>query len=175
MSLKVIVQPVLILWGQSSTFLKNSWNELSIKYFFAGIWKCERIVWGFIIIFCIIPLISFYRLLWSFCFHMIISLSHFSSYSESLLYNPIFTFTYFPFSHWSMTLQASRLSTLSLQHDKRLDDESRGGKRKIKVVQERVRNAFLCILIGFVPAVCLCPLVYVLFVCFLDNSGSQFC
>uniref|UniRef100_A0A8C1UW48 Regulator of telomere elongation helicase 1 n=1 Tax=Cyprinus carpio TaxID=7962 RepID=A0A8C1UW48_CYPCA len=31
---------------------------------------------------------------------------------------------------------ASRLSTLSLQHDKRLDDESRGGKRKIKVVQE---------------------------------------
>uniref|UniRef100_A0A8C2DF91 Regulator of telomere elongation helicase 1 n=1 Tax=Cyprinus carpio TaxID=7962 RepID=A0A8C2DF91_CYPCA len=32
---------------------------------------------------------------------------------------------------------ASRLSTLSLQHDKRLDDESRGGKRKIKVVQER--------------------------------------
>nr|XP_055039817.1 regulator of telomere elongation helicase 1 [Misgurnus anguillicaudatus] len=33
--------------------------------------------------------------------------------------------------------RASRLSTLSLQHDKRLDDESRGGKRKIKVVQER--------------------------------------
>uniref|UniRef100_A0A671NKQ5 Regulator of telomere elongation helicase 1 n=1 Tax=Sinocyclocheilus anshuiensis TaxID=1608454 RepID=A0A671NKQ5_9TELE len=33
--------------------------------------------------------------------------------------------------------RASRLSTLSLQHDKRLDDESRGGKQKIKVVQER--------------------------------------
>uniref|UniRef100_A0A671NSV4 Regulator of telomere elongation helicase 1 n=1 Tax=Sinocyclocheilus anshuiensis TaxID=1608454 RepID=A0A671NSV4_9TELE len=33
--------------------------------------------------------------------------------------------------------EASRLSTLSLQHDKRLDDESRGGKQKIKVVQER--------------------------------------
>uniref|UniRef100_A0A672PN69 Regulator of telomere elongation helicase 1 homolog n=1 Tax=Sinocyclocheilus grahami TaxID=75366 RepID=A0A672PN69_SINGR len=33
--------------------------------------------------------------------------------------------------------RASLLSTLSLQHDKRLDDESRGGKRKIKVVQER--------------------------------------
>uniref|UniRef100_A0A672Q0M5 Regulator of telomere elongation helicase 1 n=1 Tax=Sinocyclocheilus grahami TaxID=75366 RepID=A0A672Q0M5_SINGR len=43
----------------------------------------------------------------------------------------------FPFSHWFLTPQASRLSTLSLQHDKRLDDESRGGKRKIKVVQER--------------------------------------
>uniref|UniRef100_A0A8C1URZ5 Regulator of telomere elongation helicase 1 homolog n=1 Tax=Cyprinus carpio TaxID=7962 RepID=A0A8C1URZ5_CYPCA len=34
-------------------------------------------------------------------------------------------------------LFSCRLSTLSLQHDKRLDDESRGGKRKIKVVQER--------------------------------------
>ncbi|XP_030646953.1 regulator of telomere elongation helicase 1 [Chanos chanos] len=33
--------------------------------------------------------------------------------------------------------RASRSSTLSLQHDKRLDDESRGGKRKIKVVQDR--------------------------------------
>lgn len=37
-----------------------------------------------------------------------------------------------------LLLQASRLSTLSLQHDKRLDDESRGGKRKIRVVQEPV-------------------------------------
>ncbi|KAK7127973.1 hypothetical protein R3I93_020529 [Phoxinus phoxinus] len=37
--------------------------------------------------------------------------------------------------------RASRLSTLSLQHDKRLDDESRGGKRKIKVVQERKTTA----------------------------------
>uniref|UniRef100_A0A672Q0A6 Regulator of telomere elongation helicase 1 n=1 Tax=Sinocyclocheilus grahami TaxID=75366 RepID=A0A672Q0A6_SINGR len=36
-----------------------------------------------------------------------------------------------------------RLSTLSLQHDKRLDDESRGGKRKIKVVQERTTTALL--------------------------------
>ncbi|XP_051967242.1 regulator of telomere elongation helicase 1 [Xyrauchen texanus] len=33
--------------------------------------------------------------------------------------------------------RASRLSTLSLQYDKRLDDESRGGKRKIKVVHDR--------------------------------------
>ncbi|XP_037401247.1 regulator of telomere elongation helicase 1 isoform X1 [Pygocentrus nattereri] len=33
--------------------------------------------------------------------------------------------------------RASRLSTLSLQYDKRLDDESRGGKRKIRVVQDR--------------------------------------
>ncbi|XP_035238042.1 regulator of telomere elongation helicase 1 isoform X2 [Anguilla anguilla] len=32
--------------------------------------------------------------------------------------------------------KASRLSTLSLQHDKRLDDESRGGRRKIRLVQE---------------------------------------
>ncbi|XDV51058.1 hypothetical protein PO909_020008 [Leuciscus waleckii] len=33
--------------------------------------------------------------------------------------------------------RASRLSSLSLQHDKRLGRESRGGKRKIKVVQHR--------------------------------------
>uniref|UniRef100_W5UKB9 Regulator of telomere elongation helicase 1 n=1 Tax=Ictalurus punctatus TaxID=7998 RepID=W5UKB9_ICTPU len=33
--------------------------------------------------------------------------------------------------------KASRLSTLSLQHDKRMDDESKGGKRKIRVVQDR--------------------------------------
>uniref|UniRef100_A0A8B9HR04 Regulator of telomere elongation helicase 1 n=1 Tax=Astyanax mexicanus TaxID=7994 RepID=A0A8B9HR04_ASTMX len=33
--------------------------------------------------------------------------------------------------------RASRLSTLSLQHDKRMDDECRGGKRKIRVVQDR--------------------------------------
>ncbi|XP_044068758.1 LOW QUALITY PROTEIN: regulator of telomere elongation helicase 1 [Siniperca chuatsi] len=33
--------------------------------------------------------------------------------------------------------KASRLSTLSLQHDKRMDDELRGGKRKIKLVQEQ--------------------------------------
>ncbi|XP_061113879.1 regulator of telomere elongation helicase 1 isoform X2 [Conger conger] len=32
--------------------------------------------------------------------------------------------------------KASRLSTLSLQHDKRMDDESRGGRRKIRLVQE---------------------------------------
>ncbi|XP_028850608.1 regulator of telomere elongation helicase 1 isoform X2 [Denticeps clupeoides] len=31
--------------------------------------------------------------------------------------------------------KADRLSTLSLQHDKRMDDEARGGKRRIKVVQ----------------------------------------
>uniref|UniRef100_A0A4W4EBL9 Regulator of telomere elongation helicase 1 n=1 Tax=Electrophorus electricus TaxID=8005 RepID=A0A4W4EBL9_ELEEL len=33
--------------------------------------------------------------------------------------------------------RANRLSTLSLQHEKRMDDECRGGKRKIKVVQDR--------------------------------------
>ncbi|XP_062868551.1 regulator of telomere elongation helicase 1 [Trichomycterus rosablanca] len=33
--------------------------------------------------------------------------------------------------------KASRLSTLSLQHDKRMDDECRGGKRKIRIVQDR--------------------------------------
>ncbi|XP_051805609.1 regulator of telomere elongation helicase 1 isoform X2 [Acanthochromis polyacanthus] len=33
--------------------------------------------------------------------------------------------------------KASHLSTLSLQHDKRMDDELRGGKRKIKLVQEQ--------------------------------------
>uniref|UniRef100_A0A8C7H8A5 Regulator of telomere elongation helicase 1 n=1 Tax=Oncorhynchus kisutch TaxID=8019 RepID=A0A8C7H8A5_ONCKI len=33
--------------------------------------------------------------------------------------------------------RANRISTLSLQYDKRVDDELRGGKRKIKVVQER--------------------------------------
>ncbi|KAJ8390129.1 hypothetical protein AAFF_G00110030 [Aldrovandia affinis] len=32
--------------------------------------------------------------------------------------------------------KASRLSTMSLQYDKRMDDESRGGKRKIRLVQE---------------------------------------
>uniref|UniRef100_A0AAR2M5B6 Regulator of telomere elongation helicase 1 n=1 Tax=Pygocentrus nattereri TaxID=42514 RepID=A0AAR2M5B6_PYGNA len=39
--------------------------------------------------------------------------------------------------------RASRLSTLSLQYDKRLDDESRGGKRKIRVVQDRVTKPLL--------------------------------
>ncbi|XP_069035422.1 regulator of telomere elongation helicase 1 isoform X3 [Lepisosteus oculatus] len=38
---------------------------------------------------------------------------------------------------------ASRLSTLSLQHDKRLEDELRGGKRRIKVVQDRDRSGSL--------------------------------
>ncbi|XP_069544659.1 regulator of telomere elongation helicase 1 [Brachyistius frenatus] len=38
--------------------------------------------------------------------------------------------------------RASRLSTLSLQHDKRMDDELRGGKRKIKLVQEQQK---LCV------------------------------
>ncbi|KAM6976999.1 regulator of telomere elongation helicase 1 [Aplochiton taeniatus] len=33
--------------------------------------------------------------------------------------------------------RANRKSTLSLQHDKRMDDEMRGGKRKIKLVPER--------------------------------------
>ncbi|KAM9351348.1 regulator of telomere elongation helicase 1 [Symphorus nematophorus] len=33
--------------------------------------------------------------------------------------------------------QANRLSTLSLQYDKRMDDELRGGKRKIRLVQEQ--------------------------------------
>uniref|UniRef100_A0A8C5HC08 Regulator of telomere elongation helicase 1 n=1 Tax=Gouania willdenowi TaxID=441366 RepID=A0A8C5HC08_GOUWI len=36
--------------------------------------------------------------------------------------------------------KASRLSTLSLQYDKRMDDELRGGKRKIKLVQEQVSS-----------------------------------
>ncbi|XP_069035420.1 regulator of telomere elongation helicase 1 isoform X1 [Lepisosteus oculatus] len=39
--------------------------------------------------------------------------------------------------------KASRLSTLSLQHDKRLEDELRGGKRRIKVVQDRDRSGSL--------------------------------
>lgn len=38
-------------------------------------------------------------------------------------------------------LKAHRLSTLCLQNDKRMDDELRGGKRKIKLVQEQVRAA----------------------------------
>uniref|UniRef100_A0A8C3G854 Regulator of telomere elongation helicase 1 n=1 Tax=Cyclopterus lumpus TaxID=8103 RepID=A0A8C3G854_CYCLU len=37
--------------------------------------------------------------------------------------------------------KADRLSTLSLQCDKRMDDEMRGGKRKIKLVQEQVHVA----------------------------------
>uniref|UniRef100_A0A3P8S8A9 Regulator of telomere elongation helicase 1 n=1 Tax=Amphiprion percula TaxID=161767 RepID=A0A3P8S8A9_AMPPE len=37
--------------------------------------------------------------------------------------------------------KASHLSTLSLQHDKRMDDELRGGKRKIKLVQEQESKA----------------------------------
>uniref|UniRef100_A0A8D2ZMX8 Regulator of telomere elongation helicase 1 n=1 Tax=Scophthalmus maximus TaxID=52904 RepID=A0A8D2ZMX8_SCOMX len=37
--------------------------------------------------------------------------------------------------------KANRLSTLSIQHDKRMDDELRGGKRKIKLVQEQVRTS----------------------------------
>ncbi|MBN3310348.1 RTEL1 helicase, partial [Amia calva] len=36
--------------------------------------------------------------------------------------------------------KASRLSTLSLQHDKRMEDEQRGGKRKIKLVQDRKQS-----------------------------------
>uniref|UniRef100_A0A671VP82 Regulator of telomere elongation helicase 1 n=1 Tax=Sparus aurata TaxID=8175 RepID=A0A671VP82_SPAAU len=36
--------------------------------------------------------------------------------------------------------KANRLSTLSLQHDKRMDDEMRGGKRKIRLVQEQVHE-----------------------------------
>uniref|UniRef100_A0A3B3SL80 Regulator of telomere elongation helicase 1 n=1 Tax=Paramormyrops kingsleyae TaxID=1676925 RepID=A0A3B3SL80_9TELE len=37
--------------------------------------------------------------------------------------------------------EEDRFSTLSLQHDKRLDDESRRGKRKIKVVYDRADKA----------------------------------
>uniref|UniRef100_A0A3Q1BIE7 Regulator of telomere elongation helicase 1 n=1 Tax=Amphiprion ocellaris TaxID=80972 RepID=A0A3Q1BIE7_AMPOC len=37
--------------------------------------------------------------------------------------------------------KASHLSTLSLQHDKRMDDELRGGKRKIKLVQDKATRA----------------------------------
>ncbi|KAM8754557.1 regulator of telomere elongation helicase 1 isoform 1-T1 [Acanthopagrus schlegelii] len=36
--------------------------------------------------------------------------------------------------------KANRLSTLSLQHDKRMDDEMRGGKRKIRLVQEQKKT-----------------------------------
>lgn len=34
--------------------------------------------------------------------------------------------------------KTSRLSTLALQNDKRMEDELRGGKRKIKLVQHQV-------------------------------------
>uniref|UniRef100_A0A667WAD7 Regulator of telomere elongation helicase 1 n=1 Tax=Myripristis murdjan TaxID=586833 RepID=A0A667WAD7_9TELE len=37
--------------------------------------------------------------------------------------------------------KAYRLSTLSLQYDKAMDEESRGGKRKIKLIQEQVCKA----------------------------------
>uniref|UniRef100_A0A3Q3CXN1 Regulator of telomere elongation helicase 1 n=1 Tax=Haplochromis burtoni TaxID=8153 RepID=A0A3Q3CXN1_HAPBU len=37
--------------------------------------------------------------------------------------------------------KANHLSTLSLQYDKRMEDELRGGKRKIKLVQEQVSGA----------------------------------
>uniref|UniRef100_A0A667WX82 Regulator of telomere elongation helicase 1 n=1 Tax=Myripristis murdjan TaxID=586833 RepID=A0A667WX82_9TELE len=36
--------------------------------------------------------------------------------------------------------KAYRLSTLSLQYDKAMDEESRGGKRKIKLIQEQVSD-----------------------------------
>uniref|UniRef100_A0A3P8NIU7 Regulator of telomere elongation helicase 1 n=1 Tax=Astatotilapia calliptera TaxID=8154 RepID=A0A3P8NIU7_ASTCA len=36
--------------------------------------------------------------------------------------------------------KANHLSTLSLQYDKRMEDELRGGKRKIKLVQEQVKR-----------------------------------
>lgn len=35
-------------------------------------------------------------------------------------------------------MKANHLSTLSLQYDKRMEDELRGAKRKIKLVQEQV-------------------------------------
>ncbi|XP_020485971.1 regulator of telomere elongation helicase 1 isoform X2 [Labrus bergylta] len=37
--------------------------------------------------------------------------------------------------------RANRLSTLSLQYDKRMEDELRGGKRKIKLVQEQRKSS----------------------------------
>lgn len=37
-----------------------------------------------------------------------------------------------------LLLKANRLSTLSLQYDKRIEEELRGGKRKIKLIQEQV-------------------------------------
>lgn len=40
------------------------------------------------------------------------------------------------------SLKPSSLSTLSLQYDKRMQDESRGGKRKIRLVQEQVNSTF---------------------------------
>ncbi|KAK7884484.1 hypothetical protein WMY93_027607 [Mugilogobius chulae] len=40
---------------------------------------------------------------------------------------------------WAGEEKASRLSTLSLQFDKRMDDEQRGGKRKIKLVQDQTK------------------------------------
>ncbi|KAJ0064914.1 hypothetical protein NL108_017532, partial [Boleophthalmus pectinirostris] len=42
---------------------------------------------------------------------------------------------------WAGEEKASRLSTLSLQYDKRIDDELRGGKRKIKLVQDQKRSS----------------------------------
>uniref|UniRef100_A0A671VTF0 Regulator of telomere elongation helicase 1 n=1 Tax=Sparus aurata TaxID=8175 RepID=A0A671VTF0_SPAAU len=45
------------------------------------------------------------------------------------------------YSQSSNTQKANRLSTLSLQHDKRMDDEMRGGKRKIRLVQEQDSRA----------------------------------
>lgn len=51
----------------------------------------------------------------------------------------IFLYGQFPFySIVFCLIKANRLSTLSLQHDKRMDDEMRGGKRKIRLVQEQV-------------------------------------
>uniref|UniRef100_A0A8C1WPX0 Regulator of telomere elongation helicase 1 n=1 Tax=Cyprinus carpio TaxID=7962 RepID=A0A8C1WPX0_CYPCA len=58
------------------------------------------------------------------------------SHVPSLKRRKLGELTSIPAFFWPFN-EASRLSTLSLQHDKRLDDESRGGKRKIKVVQER--------------------------------------
>lgn len=50
----------------------------------------------------------------------------------------LFVRTIFIYSVLHFLLKANRLSTLSLQYDKRMDDELRGGKRKIKLVQEQV-------------------------------------
>lgn len=41
---------------------------------------------------------------------------------------------------WVGEEKASRLSTLSLQYDKKMDEELRGGKRKIKLVQEQKKS-----------------------------------
>uniref|UniRef100_A0A8C1TD92 Regulator of telomere elongation helicase 1 n=1 Tax=Cyprinus carpio TaxID=7962 RepID=A0A8C1TD92_CYPCA len=95
-----------------------------------------------ILCFCFYPCLqiksvdTFDLLLKSFCFLQISSLCRSVRFITCC---NITMWLIFPLSHLSVTLEASHFSSLSLQHDKRLDRESRVGKRKIKVVQQRVR------------------------------------